>query len=54
MIMRLLTKDGNSIGIVTSGTMSPYHMNWIGIGLGYVSTEHSTVDSVIFIRIQKK
>ncbi|WP_300567344.1 glycine cleavage system aminomethyltransferase GcvT [Flavobacterium sp.] len=42
---------GNVIGIVTSGTMSP-SMN-IGIGLGYVPTSLSTVDSDIFIRIRK-
>ena len=42
---------GNVIGIVTSGTMSP-SMN-IGIGLGYVPTSFSTVDSDIFIRIRK-
>ncbi len=47
----IVDKDGNSIGIVTSGTMSPSMS--VGIGLGYVSTEHSTVDSVIFIRIRK-
>jgi aminomethyltransferase len=43
--------SGNVIGIVTSGTMSP-SMN-IGIGLGYVPTSSSTVDSEIFIRIRK-
>jgi aminomethyltransferase len=42
---------GNVIGVVTSGTMSP-SMN-IGIGLGYVPTSFSTVDSEIFIRIRK-
>jgi aminomethyltransferase len=43
--------NGNSIGVVTSGTMSP-SMNK-GIGLGYVTVENSTVDSEIFIRIRK-
>lgn len=43
--------DGNVIGVVTSGTMSP-SMNK-GIGLGYVTTENSKVDSEIFIRIRK-
>ena len=43
--------NGNVIGIVTSGTMSP-SMN-VGIGLGYVPTSFSTVDSDIFIRIRK-
>jgi aminomethyltransferase len=42
---------GNVIGVVTSGTMSP-SMNK-GIGLGYVTTAHSTLDSEIFIRIRK-
>ena len=47
----IVDKTGNVIGIVTSGTMSP-SMN-VGIGLGYVTTENSAVDSDIFIRIRK-
>lgn len=47
----IVDKDGNAIGIVTSGTMSP-SMNK-GIGLGYVTTAHSAVDTEIFIRIRK-
>jgi len=47
----IMDKDGNNIGIVTSGTMSP-SMNK-GIGLGYVTVANSTVDSEIFIRIRK-
>ncbi len=47
----IVDADGNVIGIVTSGTMSP-SMN-VGIGLGYVPTSLSTVDSEIFIRIRK-
>jgi aminomethyltransferase len=47
----IVDQDGNNIGIVTSGTMSP-SMNK-GIGLGYVPTSFSTVDSGIFIRIRK-
>ncbi|RTY94888.1 glycine cleavage system aminomethyltransferase GcvT [Flavobacterium sp. GT3R68] len=47
----IVDKDGNAIGIVTSGTMSP-SMN-IGIGLGYVPTAFSTIDNEIFIRIRK-
>lgn len=43
--------SGAVIGIVTSGTMSP-SMNK-GIGLGYVTTANSAVDSDIFIRIRK-
>ena len=47
----IVNAEGIVIGIVTSGTMSP-SMNK-GIGLGYVTTENSTVDSDIFIRIRK-
>lgn len=43
--------SGAVIGIVTSGTMSP-SMNK-GIGLGYVTTVNSAVDSDIYIRIRK-
>lgn len=47
----IVDKDGNNIGIVTSGTMAP-SLNK-GIGLGYVTTEFAGVDSEIFIRIRK-
>ncbi|RRJ93514.1 glycine cleavage system aminomethyltransferase GcvT [Flavobacterium macacae] len=47
----IVDKDGNVIGIVTSGTMAP-SLNK-GIGLGYVTTEFAGVDSEIFIRIRK-
>jgi aminomethyltransferase len=47
----IVDSSGNQIGIVTSGTMSP-SMNK-GIGLGYVTTEKSTVGSDIYIRIRK-
>ena len=47
----IVDATGNVIGVVTSGTMSP-SMN-IGIGLGYVPTSFSAVDSDIFIRIRK-
>lgn len=47
----IVDKDGNVIGIVTSGTMAP-SLNK-GIGLGYVTTEFAVVDSEIFIRIRK-
>ncbi len=47
----IVNADGNVIGIVTSGTMAPTLGK--GIGLGYVTTEHSAVDSEIFIRIRK-
>ena len=44
--------NGNTIGIVTSGTMAPS----VGkaIGMGYVKTEFSAVDSEIFILIRDK
>lgn len=44
--------DGNLIGIVTSGTMSP-SLNK-GIGLGYVKTELSSSGTEIFIQVRKK
>jgi aminomethyltransferase len=47
----IVDATGKSIGIVTSGTMSP-SLN-LGIGLGYVTIENSAVDSEIFIRIRK-
>jgi aminomethyltransferase len=43
---------GNAIGEVTSGTQSP-SLNK-AIGLGYVKTEFSKVDSEIFIEIREK
>jgi aminomethyltransferase len=47
----IVDANGTVIGIVTSGTMSP-SMN-VGIGMGYVPTAFSAVDSEIFIRIRK-
>ena len=47
----IVDNHGNIIGVVTSGTMSP-SLNK-GIGLGYVTTENSKIDSEIFIRIRK-
>ena len=44
--------DGNVIGRVTSGTMSPSMK--IAIGLGYVTKDLSSVDSEIFIQIRNK
>ncbi|MBN8623727.1 MAG: glycine cleavage system aminomethyltransferase GcvT [Flavobacteriales bacterium] len=44
--------EGNEIGKVTSGTMSP--MKNIGIGLAYVSKPHFKVGSDIFIQIRNK
>jgi len=48
----IVDANGTVIGIVTSGTMAP-SLNK-GIGLGYVTTEFSAVDSEIFIRIRNK
>jgi len=48
----IVDKEGEIIGVVTSGTMAP-SLNK-GIGLGYVTTEHSAVDSEVFIRIRNK
>lgn len=47
----IVDKEGNVIGVVTSGTMAPSLGK--GIGMGYVTTEHSKIDSEIFIRIRK-
>lgn len=48
----IVDNEGNVIGIVTSGTMSP-SLNK-GIGLGYVPTGFAAPDSEIFIRIRNK
>jgi aminomethyltransferase len=48
----ILDANGNVIGRVTSGTMSPSLK--IGIGLGYVNTAHSTSETEIFIEIRDK
>jgi aminomethyltransferase len=48
----IVDANGAEIGVVTSGTQSP-SLN-IGIGLGYVPTALSSVDSEIFIRIRNK
>lgn len=45
-------KDGEVIGEVTSGTMAPSLGK--GIGMGYVKTEYSQVDTPIFISIRNK
>ena len=44
--------EGNVIGRVTSGTMSP--MKKIGIGLAYVAKDFTKVGSEIFIKIRNK
>jgi len=47
----IVDKNGDVIGIVTSGTMAP-SLNK-GIGMGYVTSPFAAVDSEIFIRIRK-
>src|SRR5690606_29170966 len=47
----IVDADGNTIGIVTSGTMSP-SLNK-GIGLGYVPLEYAEPGSIINIQIRK-
>ncbi|WP_320815708.1 glycine cleavage system aminomethyltransferase GcvT [Flavobacterium sp.] len=48
----IVDANGNVVGIVTSGTMSPSLGK--AIGLGYVPTTLSAVDTEIFIRIRNK
>jgi aminomethyltransferase len=48
----ILDAAGTVIGKVTSGTMSPSMK--IGIGLGYVTIDHSKLDSEIFVEIREK
>ncbi|GIZ15163.1 glycine cleavage system aminomethyltransferase GcvT [Capnocytophaga catalasegens] len=49
---QIVDADGNVIGKVTSGTMSP--SLGIGIGLGYVPIQYASVGSEIFIQIRNK
>lgn len=42
--------NGNAIGKVTSGTMSP--VLGVGIGLGYVAIEHAAPESEIFVDVR--
>jgi aminomethyltransferase len=48
----ILDSNGNVIGKVTSGTMSPSMK--VGIGLGYITKEFSALESEIFIEIREK
>lgn len=47
-----ITENGNSIGTITSGTLSPI----LGkpIAMGYVDKDHSDIDSVVNIKIRNK
>jgi aminomethyltransferase len=44
--------DGDVIGIVTSGTMSP--ALGAGIGMGYIKSEYAGFGKEIFIQIRNK
>ncbi len=46
----ILDANGNEIGKVTSGTMSPSLSK--GIGLGYVTTENAKLDTTVYIQIR--
>ena len=48
----IVDEDGNSIGKVTSGTMSPSLQK--GIGMGYVPAIIAKTGAKIFIQIRKK
>ena len=48
----IVDKEGKNIGIVTSGTMAP-SLNR-GIGMGYVTIEHSAPGTEIYIQIRNK
>ena len=48
----IINKDGEIIGKVTSGTMSPFSRK--AIGLGYVKPEYAVMEVYIFIRIREK
>jgi len=48
----IVNVEGNKIGNVTSGTMSPSLSK--GIGLGYVPLDSSKLGTEIFIQVRKK
>lgn len=48
----IVDAEGNNIGIVTSGTMSP--MLKKGIGMGYINKGHLKADTEIFIKVRNK
>ena len=48
----IVDAEGAQIGKVTSGTMSPCLK--IGIGMGYVATEHAAVGTEIYVSIRDK
>ncbi len=44
--------EGNKIGVVTSGTMSPFLK--VGIGMGYLQPAYTAVGSGIYIQVRNK
>lgn len=48
----IIDKDGNNIGIVTSGSMAPSLQK--AIGMGYVKTTFATEGSEIFVKVRDK
>lgn len=49
---KVVNEDGEEIGEVTSGTMSP--MLEVGIGMAYIKKEYSKFDTEIYIQVRKK
>lgn len=48
----IVNEEGENIGVVTSGTMSPSLKK--GIGMGYVKTAYAKLGSQIFVQIRNK
>lgn len=48
----LADAEGNIIGVVTSGTMSPVLNN--GIGMGYINKEYSAFGTTVYVKIRNK
>ncbi len=48
----IVDTDGNNLGVVTSGTMSPSLKK--GIGMGYVKAGHLKIDTEIYLKIRNK
>lgn len=48
----LCDKEGNQIGVVTSGSISPFTGE--SIGMGYVKTEYSKIGMSIYVQVRKK
>jgi aminomethyltransferase len=48
----ICSAEGDIIGEVTSGTMSPSLQK--AVGMGYIKTGHNAFDSEVFIKVRKK